>query len=150
MSLKEILFNDLKQAMKDKDTVLKDTIQAVRAGVLQIEKDNKVELDDSGIIDVIVKEIKKANDVFPDFEKSGRKDLIEDLNKRLIILKSYLPVQLTIDEIKQIILDVINDTNSSSIKDMGKVMSLVSEKTKGRADNKIISELVKEHLQSLQ
>lgn len=149
MSLKEVLLNDLKNAMKNKDTILKDTIQLVRAGILQIEKDNKIQLDDEGVIDVIVKEIKKSNDVLPDFQKSGRQDLIDDLYKKLDILKSYLPDQLTTDEIKQIVLDSINSVNASSIKDMGKVMSIVTEKTKGRADNKIVSQIVKDFLQNL-
>ena len=61
MSLKERLFSDLKEAMKQKDIILKDTIQMVRAGILQIEKDQKIELDDDGVIDVITKEIKKCN-----------------------------------------------------------------------------------------
>ena len=136
MSLKEQLFADLKEAMKQKDNILKDTIQMVRAGILQIEKDQKIELEDDGVIEVIIKEIKKCNDVLPDFEKSGRQDLIDELNHKLTILKSYLPEQLTVEEINEIVLYAIKETNASSMKDMGKVMSLVSDKTKGRADNK--------------
>ena len=147
MSLKEQLFADLKEAMKQKDNILKDTIQMVRAGILQIEKDQKIELEDDGVIEVIIKEIKKCNDVFPDFEKSGRQDLIDELNKKLTILKSYLPEQLSVDEINKIVLCAIEETQASSMKDMGKVMAIVSEKTKGRADNKTISEIVKKFLQ---
>lgn len=148
MSLKEQLFADLKEAMKQKDNILKDTIQMVRAGVLQIEKDQKIELEDDGIIEVIIKEIKKCNDVLPDFEKSGRQDLIDELNQKLTILKSYLPKQLSVEEINEIVLYAIKEASASSMKDMGKVMALVSERTKGRADNKIISEIVKKHLQA--
>lgn len=147
MSLKEQLFSDLKQAMKQKDIVLKDTIQMVRAGILQIEKDQKIELDDDGVIDVITKEIKKCNDVLPDFEKSCRQDLIDELNQKLTILKSYLPEQLSVEQINEIVLYAIKETGASSMKDMGKVMALVSNKTKGRADNKIISQVVKNLLQ---
>ena len=147
MSLKEQLFADLKEAMKQKDNILKDTIQMVRAGVLQIEKDKKIELEDDGVIDVIIKEIKKCNDVLPDFEKSGRQDLIDELNKKLTILKSYLPEQLSVDEINQIVLCAIEEAGASSMKDMGKVMSLVSDKIKGRADSKTTSEIVKKLLQ---
>lgn len=143
MSLKEQLFADLKEAMKQKDNILKDTIQMVRAGVLQIEKDQKIELEDDGIIEVIIKEIKKCNDVLPDFEKSGRQDLIDELNQKLTILKSYLPKQLSVEEINEIVLYAIKETSASSMKDMGKVMALVSDRTKGRADNKTISEIVK-------
>ena len=148
MSLKEQLFADLKEAMKQKDNILKDTIQMVRAGILQIEKDQKIELEDDGIIEVIIKEIKKCNDVLPDFEKSGRQDLIDELNQKLTILKSYLPKQLSVEEINEVVLYAIKEASASSMKDMGKVMALVSERTKGRADNKIISEIVKKHLQA--
>ena len=148
MSLKEQLFADLKEAMKQKDNILKDTIQMVRAGILQIEKDQKIELEDDGVIEVIIKEIKKCNDVLPDFEKSGRQDLIDELNQKLTILKSYLPEQLTVEEINEIVLYAIKETNASSMKDMGKVMALVSDKTKGRADNKTVSEVVKKLLQT--
>ncbi len=148
MSLKEQLFADLKEAMKQKDNILKDTIQMVRAGILQIEKDQKIELEDDGIIEVIIKEIKKCNDVLPDFEKSGRQDLIDELNQKLTILKSYLPKQLSVEEINEIVLYAIKEASASSMKDMGKVMALVSDRTKGRADNKTISEIVKKHLQS--
>ena len=97
MSLKEQLFADLKTAMKEKDTIKKDTIQLIRSGVLQIEKDNKVELDDEGVIEVISKQLKSRRDSLPDYEKSGngkvirlafpelteerRKDLVKDIRK---------------------------------------------------------------------
>ena len=95
MSLKEQLFADLKTAMKEKDTIKKDTIQLIRSGVLQIEKDNKVELDDEGVIEVISKQLKSRRDSLPDYEKSGRQDLIEKLNKEIEVLLSYLPEQLS-------------------------------------------------------
>ena len=103
MSLKETLLQDLKTAMKDKDTIRKNTIQLVRAGVLQIEKDNHVELEDDGVLDVIAKELKKRRDSLPEFEKSGRTDLIENLNKEIDVLLGYLPEQLTEDEIQKIV-----------------------------------------------
>ena len=79
MSLKETLMADLKLAMKDKDTIRKNTVQMVRSAVLQYEKDNKTTLDDDGVIDVIAKELKQRRDSLPEFEKSGREDLIENL-----------------------------------------------------------------------
>ncbi len=146
MSLKEQLLADLKEAMKQKDNILKDTIQMVRAGILQIEKDKKIELDDDGVIEVVAKELKKCNDVLPDYEKSGRQDLIDELNKKVGILKSYLPAQLTIDEVKVIVTGAVAEAGASSMKDMGKVMSLVSPKVKGRADGKVVSDIVKQIL----
>ena len=89
MSLKQRLFDDLKAAMKEKDTLKKEIIQIVRAGVLQIEKDNRIEeLDDAGVSDVVSKEIKKLKDVLPDFERGGREDLVEEANKKIEILKT--------------------------------------------------------------
>lgn len=149
MSLKDQLMNDLKQAMKDKDTAKKEIVQMVRAGVLQIEKDKKIEADDGIVIEVISKEIKKLSDVIPDFEKGGRADLIEEANKKIEILKKYLPEQLGEDELKEIIKSAATEAGAASPKDMGKVMGAVTAKTKGRADNKLVSQLVREYLQSL-
>ena len=146
MSLKETLFQDLKTAMKDKDTVRKNTIQLVRAGVLQIEKDNLVELDDDGVLDVIAKELKKRRDSLPEFEKSGRTDLIDNLNKEIEVLLGYLPEQLTEDEIQKIVEETIAETGAATMKDMGKVMGAVSSKVKGRADNRVVSGYVKKLL----
>ena len=146
MSLKETLLQDLKAAMKDKDTIRKNTIQLVRAGVLQIEKDNHVELDDDGVLDVIAKELKKRRDSLPEFEKSGRTDLIENLNREIEVLLGYLPKQLTEDEIHKIVEETIAETGATTMKDMGKVMGAVSPKVKGRADNRVVSGYVKKLL----
>ena len=147
MSLKERLLQDMKDAMKAKDTVRKNTVQLVRSGVLQIEKDKKIELDDEGVLDVIVKELKKRRDSLPEFEKSGRTDLIENLNKEIEVLLGYLPEQLTEEEIQVIVDETIKEVQAESMKDMGKVMGAVTPKVKGRADNKIVSGYVKKLLQ---
>ncbi len=148
MSLKEQLFADLKSAMKEKDTIRKDTVQLIRSGILQIEKDEKIELDDEGIIDVIAKQLKSGRDSLPDFEKSGRTDLIEKLNKEIEILLNYLPEQLSESDIQKIIEETINEVGATSMKDMGKVMASITPKVKGRADNKIVSGYVKNLLQN--
>ncbi|MBR5815815.1 MAG: GatB/YqeY domain-containing protein, partial [Anaerotignum sp.] len=122
MSLKEQLFADLKTAMKEKDTLKKDTVQLIRSGILQFEKDNKVELDDEGVMEIITKQLKSRRDSLPDFVKSGREDLIEKLNKEIEILLSYLPEQLSEDEIQKIVEDTIAEIGASSIKEMGKIM----------------------------
>lgn len=148
MSLKEQLFADLKTAMKEKDTLRKDTIQLIRSGILQIEKDNKVELDEEGVLDVITKQLKSRRDSLPDYIKSGREDLIEKLNKEIEILLSYLPEQLNEDEIKKIVEEAVAGTGAASIKDMGKVMAAITPKVKGRADMKLVGGFVKKMLQS--
>ena len=143
MSLKEILAEDLKSAMKDKDTVRKNTVQMVRAAVLQFEKDKKVTLDDEGVLEVIAKQLKQRKDSLPDYEKSGRDDLIAELKAEIDVLMKYLPEQLTKEELEVIVKEAIVETGASSIKDMGKIMATVMPKTKGRADGKMINEIAK-------
>lgn len=146
MSLKEQLAADLKDAMKNKQMVRKNTVQMVRAAILQYEKDNKIELDDAGVTDIVAKELKRRRDVLPDYEKSGRDDLIAELREEMDVLLGYLPEQLTEDELHPIISAAIQQTGASSIKEMGKVMGLVVGQTKGRADAKLVGELVKKAL----
>lgn len=146
MSLKETLMQDLKDAMKEKDTIRKNTVQLIRSGVLQIEKDKQTELDDDGVLDVVSKELKKRRDSLPEYEKSGRTDLIENLNREIEVLLGYLPEQLTDSEIQTIVDETIQEIGATTMKDMGKVMAAITPKVKGRADNKIVSSFIKEKL----
>ena len=146
MSLKDKLMDDLKSAMKDKDTVRKNAVQMVRASVLQVEKDNKVTLDDEGVIEVVAKEVKKRKDVLPEYEKSGRQDLIDELTREIEVLMVYLPQQMSEEEIEALVIDAIAQTEAKSMKDIGKVMAVIMPKTKGKADGKVINNLVKKHL----
>lgn len=143
MSLKEQLASDLKDAMKEKDLVRKNVVQFIRAGVLQIEKDKKITLDDDGVLDVIAKQLKQRRDSLPDYEKSGREDLIAELKTEMDILMGYLPEQLTREELEEIVKAAVEETGASSVKDMGKIMACVMPKTKGRADGKIINEIAR-------
>ena len=144
--LKEQLMDDLKAAMKDKDELRKNVVQMVRAGVLQVEKDKQITLDDEGIIDVIAKEAKKRRDVLPEFEKGGRDDLVEATKREIEILLAYLPSQLTEEELDKIVSETVKETGATSMKEMGKVMAALMPKTKGRADGKMVNELVKKYL----
>jgi len=149
LSLKEKLLEDYKSAMKDKDVVRKNVVGMVRAAILQFEKDNKVVLDDSGVLNVIAKEIKKRKDSLPEYIKSGRQDLIDDLNREIEILQSYLPPMLSQEELEKIVLDAIEKVKPSGMKDMGKVMQEVMHKVSGRAEGKVVSEIVKKHLSKM-
>jgi len=124
MSLKDKLMDDLKSAMKDKDTVRKNAVQMVRASVLQVEKDNKITLDDEGVIEVVAKEVKKRKDVLPEYEKSGRQDLIDELTREIEVLMVYLPQQMSEEEIEALVIDAIAQAEAKSMKDIGKVMAL--------------------------
>lgn len=147
MSLKEVLQQDLKTAMKEKDSIRKNVITMVRAAILQIEKDKRIELDEEGVIEVIAKGVKQRRDSIPDFERGNRQDLVENINKEIDILMAYLPQQLTEDEVSRIVSDTIIEVGAQSVKDMGKVMSALMPKLKGRADGKLVNILVKQQLQ---
>ncbi len=141
--LKEKLLEDLKNSMKEKNVVRKNVIQMVRAAILQVEKDNHVELDDKQIIDIIAKESKKRKDSLGDYEKSGREDLINEIKEEIAILAEYLPKQLSVEEVETIVKEVISEVGATSMKDMGKVMKAAKEKIGAASDGKTINEAVK-------
>ena len=143
MSLKERLLEDMKNAMKDKDVIKKNTVQMARAAILQVEKDNRITLDDDGIIDIIAKEVKKRREVLPDFEKSGRQDLIDNLKAEIDVLLQYLPQQLTEEELEVIVRQAIQDTGATTVKDTGRIMQAVMPQVKARTDGKMINMIVK-------
>ena len=144
--LKERLLEDLKISMRDKNVVRKNTVQMIRAAILQIEKDTGTEVDDNKIIDIIAKEMKKKKDAMPDFEKAGRQDLIDQTKQEMSVLEEYLPKQLSMEEIKEIVSKVIEETGATSIKDMGIVMKEAKAKIGAGADGRTINEAVKELL----
>lgn len=144
--LKDKLLNDLKESMKNKDMVRKNVVQSIRAAILQKEKDGGKELTEEEILQVIAKEEKSRKDALPDYEKSGREDLINEMKKEIEIVSEYLPKQLTKEEINPIIEEIIAKTGASSIKDMGKVMGEAKAKLGVTADGKTISEVVRELL----
>jgi uncharacterized protein YqeY len=147
VSLKQKLLDDMKSAMKDKDIIRKNVVQMIRAAVLQVEKDNKTELDDNAVIDVISRELKKRRDVLPEYEKSGRQELVENLEAEIDILLGYLPEQLNPEQIEEIVRDAVKSTGAVSMKDIGKVMQIVMPKVAGRADGKQVNLIVRKVLE---
>ena len=138
--LKEKLLEDLKESMKEKNTIRKNVVQMVRAAILQVEKDKHIEVSDDKIVEIIAKEAKKRKDSLEDFQKSGREDLIEQINKEIEILNEYLPKQLTQEELEQKIKEIIAEVGATSIKDIGVVMKTAKEKIGATADGKAINE----------
>ena len=144
--LKEKLMSDLKEAMKEKQILRKNVVQMIRAAILQVEKDKKIELDDNQILEIIAKEAKKRKDSLADYEKSGRQDLIDQVKEEIKIISEYLPKQLSKEEITNIVKQVISETGATTIKDMGRVMKASKEKIGAAADGKAINEVVRELL----
>lgn len=146
MSLKVRLMADMKSALKERNVLKKATITMVRAAILQKEKDERIELDDDGVIGVIAKEVKQRKDSIPEYERGDRPDLVDKLNLEVDILMEYLPQQLTENEVDAIVAQTITEVGANGIKDMGKVMGALMPKLKGRADGKLVNQLVKKHL----
>lgn len=145
--LKEKLMEDLKNSMKEKNVIRKNVIQMVRAAILQIEKDKGIEVDDNKILEIIAKEVKTRNDSLEDFQKGGREDLVEQAKQEIAILSEYLPKQLSREELKEKIQNIINELGATSIKEMGAVMKEAKAQIGTTADGKSINEVVRELLQ---
>ena len=147
MTLKERLTVDFKEAMKAREEVRKNTVNFVRAAIKQSEVDNRVELDDEGVLAILIKQVKMRKDALADFEKAGRTDLLDSYNKEIEILMSYLPEQLKPEEI----LDIVKATAvelgiEGGKQNMGKLMGAVMPKLKGLADGAIVKKTIEEFL----
>jgi uncharacterized protein YqeY len=146
-SIKETLASDMKQAMLDKDIVRKDVLRMLRAAIQRREVDERIELDEAQVLAVIEKQVKQARDSIAQFEQGGRQDLADKEKKELDILISYLPAQLSAEEIEQHIKTAIDETDASSMKDMGKVMAKLKPLLQGKADMAVVSASIKNQLQ---
>ena len=143
--LKERLLNDMKEAMKNKDTIRKNTIQLVRAAILNKEKDEQKELTDTEIEQIISKEIKKRNDTIGMLLEHARKTEIGDIQKEQDVLAEYLPKPLTPEELDRVVTKILAE-GAFGPKQMGAVIKAVKEEVGTRAEGKMISELVKSKL----
>jgi len=147
MNLSERLNEDMKQAMKSQDKFKLSTIRMVRAAIKNLEIDLKRTLNDEEVLEILGREIKQRKDSLQEFTKAGRDDLAVNLKAEIELIGQYLPVQLTEEEIKVIVQQTIQETGASSKADMGKVMSALMPKVKGRADGKIVNQTVSQFLQ---
>jgi uncharacterized protein YqeY len=146
MSLKERLQEDWKQALKAKEKLRADTISMAKAAVLHVEKTDGTKLDEEQIIEILAREVKMRREAIIEFEKGNRQDLVDKSKDEIEILLSYLPQQLSEEEILVIIQEAAVEVGANSIKDMGKVMQALAPRIKGRADGKLVSQMVREHL----
>lgn len=146
MTLAERLNEDLKLAMKSQDKFKLSVLRMVRAAIKNQEIERKRSLDDSEVIDVLSREIKQRRDSLQDFEKAGRTDLAEQASAEIEIISAYLPKPLTDEEVTALVQQTIQETGASSKADMGKVMAALMPKVKGRADGKLVNQIVSQHL----
>jgi uncharacterized protein YqeY len=146
MSLKDRIKNDLKEAMRTKDTAKRDTLRNLQAAIKQIEIDERRELSDSDVEAILMKYAKQREDAKAQFASASRDDLVAKEEAELAIVKSYLPEPLNDDELKEILQSVISEVGASSMKDMGKVMGKAKAQIGSRADGGRINKIVKEIL----
>ena len=146
MSLKEKLMEDLKDSMKNKDIIKKNTITMVRAAIKQKEVDERIEVSEEAILDIISKQLKEKKGAIEDFTKGNRQDLVELTEKEIDILLQYLPKQLSEEEVKKILIEIIQEINATSMKDIGMIMKAVMPKVKGRADGNMVNKIAIEIL----
>lgn len=146
--MKEKLVNDLKQAMKDNNTIKKNIIQLIRAAILQEEKDKQCSLTNNQIEDLIMQQKKKLLDALGQYEKANRQDLIDKTKKEIGYLSNYLPQPASEYEIEQEVKVIITEMNAT-MKEMGQVMRKAKEKFGNRANGKLLSDIVKNQLKEV-
>ena len=151
MSLKARITDDMKTAMRAKETARLGTIRLLLAAIKQKEVDERVELDDAALGDPIIgsiveKLIKQRKDSISQFQAAGRDDLVAAEQAELVVLQAYLPEQLSTTEVEAAVLAAIAESGASSAKDMGKVMGLLKPRLAGRADMGQVSALIKARL----
>jgi uncharacterized protein YqeY len=147
MSLLDKVNEDLKASMKAKDAIRNNTLRQIKTAVMNTEIKKGKALDDGEISAVIFSLAKSHNDSIESFKQGGRMDLVAQEEQELLILKTYLPEQLSDDELKNIIGEAISATGASSAKDMGKIMGQIMPKVKGKADGAKINQIVKQLLE---
>ncbi len=146
MSLKEQLQQDLKNAMKEKDVFKRDTIRFLMSAIKQVEVDTRKELSDEDIIKIIQKSVKQREEAAKQYKEGGREDLYDKEMREAKLLKTYLPTQLSDEELKEQLQQIIQEVGATTMKDMGKVMGTATKKLAGKADGKRINQMVKELL----
>ena len=149
MPLKNQITEDMKSAMKAGDKDRLKTVRLIMAAIKQVEVDQRIEIDDAGVLSVLEKMVKQRRDSVEQFEKGGRDDLAAIEKAEIDVLEAYLPEQLSADEITALVDEIIAATGAEGMRDMGKVMGQIKARAAGRADMGAVSATVKERLGAL-
>jgi uncharacterized protein YqeY len=148
MTLKERIKNDIKEAMRAKDTARRDTLRNINAAIKQIEVDERRELEDADVERILLKYAKQREDAIEQFRTAGRDDLVAKDEAELALVKSYLPEPMSPEELEEELRAIVEECGAQSMKDMGRVMALARERIGSRADGGAISSVVKKILAS--
>lgn len=148
--LYDTIMTDMKEAMKSHDKETLSTLRFLKSAIDLFKINNKMDRtespSDDTVIEVVSKQVKTHKESIEEFKKAGRNDLVENLLKEVQVLSKYLPEQLSEDEVRSKIDEVISSVKATSIKDMGKVMKELTPIFKGKADMKLVNTIVKEKL----
>ena len=145
MTIEERLYEDMKIALKSKDTVTKNTIQLLRANILQAKKDSSAILEEKDIEDIVMREKTKRIDAIAQFQKAKRNDLVEQAEKELMCIEKYLPEVMSDYDVAVVIREIISELNADS-KMLGVVIKAAKEEIGNRSDGKTISDIAKQLL----
>ena len=143
MSLKEQITEDMKNAMRAKDTGRLGTIRLLLAAMKQKEVDERIELDDASVIAIVEKLIKQRKDSISQFQAANREDLVAIENAELVVLQAYMPAQMSEAEVAAVVAKVVAEVGATGPQDMGKVMGVVKPQLAGKADMGVVSAQVK-------
>jgi len=146
MSLKDQITEDMKTAMRAKDSARLLTIRGLLAAIKQKEVDERITLDDNAVVAVIDKQIKQRKDSISQFQTAQRTDLVDKESAELAVLASYLPQRLSPEQIQEQIALILSETGASGAADMGKAMAAAKAKLAGKADMAIVSTIIKQAL----
>ncbi|MCY4321346.1 MAG: GatB/YqeY domain-containing protein [Bdellovibrionaceae bacterium] len=150
MSLKEKILEELSASMKQRDKAKVKILRFINSAIKNKEIEIRPkDLTDEHVISVLKKQIKQINESLEHYKKAGYSDQVKEEEFQISVLKSYLPEGLSSEELKKVVIEVIAETKANSIKDMGVVMKTVMAKTKGLAEGKILSQMVREELSNL-
>ncbi len=145
-TLKQRLLDDMKSAMRNRDTTALETIRMIRAAIQRREVDERVELDDNGVLQVVQKLVKQCTDAARQFGEGGREDLVEKEQANIRVIEQYLPEPMSDTELDSLIRETILEVRAQSMKDMGKVLGRLKSQVQGRADMGVVSKRVREQL----
>ncbi|NLY21623.1 MAG: GatB/YqeY domain-containing protein [Tissierellia bacterium] len=143
MSLQEQLMQELKTSMKNKDNVRKNAIILIRSAIKQTEVDERREVTEEDIIDIISKQYKEKKQVIEEFKRGNRSDLVEMTEREMDILLEFLPKQLSDEEVEEIVRETIEEVGATSMKDIGLIMKSVMPKVKGKADGNLVNQTIR-------
>lgn len=149
MALREKLEDDIKAAMRSHEQARLDALRFYKNAVLAVEKEQKKELDDAGMIDVATKQASDRRDSIKAFEEGGRDAMAAKEAAELLVLEEFLPPQMSADEIAKIIKDTAAEVGAASIQDKGKLMGKLMPQVRGKADGTLVNEMATEYLESL-